>query len=100
MAEWLNAPVLKTDVGESSYFTDVSVSKFAKQVEISTKKMASGKTNVTTGNQVAYDAMHDSFKIDLAGKNAAIKSMSVTQGYLATTVSVLDNASDIFGSHI
>ena len=41
--------------------------------------MASGKTNVTTENQVAYDAMHDSFKIDLAGKNAAIKSMSVTQ---------------------
>ena len=82
-------------ISKSSYFTDVSVSKFAKQVEISTKKMASGKTNVTTGNQVAYDAMHDSFKIDLAGKNAAIKSMSVTQGYLATTVSVLDNASDI-----
>ena len=74
---------------------DVSVSKFAKHVDVSKQKMASGKTNVTTGNQVAYDSMRATFEMDIAGKNAAIKSMAVTQGYLATTVSVLNNASDI-----
>lgn len=82
-------------ISKSSYYADVAVTKYAKHVDVSKQKMASGQTNVSTGNKVAYDSMRDSFRLDLAGKNAAIKSMSVTQSYLATTISVLDNASDM-----
>ena len=82
-------------VSKSTYLADIFVSKYARHVNEATQKMASGATSVKTGNKVAYDSMRDSFRIDLAGKNAAVKSMSFTQSYLATTINVLDNASDM-----
>ena len=82
-------------ISKSTFLADISVSKYAQHVHASTQKMASGEATVRTGNKVAYDSMKDTFKIDLAGKNAAVKSMSFTQSYLATTINVLDNASDM-----
>ena len=82
-------------VSRASFVTDVSVSKFAREVETSSQKLATGKTNVLTGNQMAADVMADKFKMDIGRISAAVKSMALTQGYLSATISVLDNASDL-----
>ena len=82
-------------ISKASYFADLSVSRFSKSIDQSTQKISSAQSNSTNGNQSSRVTMADTFKLDIAGKSAAIKSMSVTQSYLATTVSVLDNASDM-----
>ena len=82
-------------ISRASFHADLAVSDFSKSVNKSTQKLASAQTNSTNGNQSSRVAMTDTFRLDLAGKSAAIKSMSVSQSYLATTISVLDNASDM-----
>ena len=82
-------------ISRASFYADLAVSDFSKSVKKSTQKLASAQTNSSNGNQSSRVAMTDTFRMDLAGKSAAIKSMAVSQSYLATTISVLDNASDM-----
>ena len=82
-------------VSRASFHADLAVSNFSKGINKSTQKLASAQTNSTNGNQSSRVGMKDTFRLDLAGKSAAIKSMSVSQSYLATTIDVLDNASDM-----
>ena len=82
-------------ISRASFYADLAVSDFSKSVNKSTQKLASAQTNSTNGNQSSRVAMTDTFRMDVAGKSAAIKSMAVSQSYLATTISVLDNASDM-----
>ena len=92
---WESYKLANIGVSRASFVTDVSVSKFAREVETSSQKLATGKTNVLTGNQIAADVMADKFKMDIGRTSAAVKSMALTQGYLSATISVLDNASDL-----
>ena len=82
-------------ISRASFHADLAVSNFSKGINKSTQKLASAQTNSTNGNQSSRVGMKDTFRLDLAGKSAAIKSMSVSQSYLATTIDVLDNASDM-----
>ena len=82
-------------ISRASFYADLAVSDFSKSINKSTQKLSSAQTNTSNGNQSSRVAMRDTFRLDLAGKSAAIKSMAVSQSYLATTISVLDNASDM-----
>ena len=82
-------------VSRASIYADIAVSNISKNVSKSTQKLASAQSDSTNGNQSSHVGMKETFRLDIAGKSAAIKSMSVSQSYLATTISVLDNASDM-----
>ena len=80
---------------KANVYADLAVSKFSKSVNKSTQIISANQTNSTNGNQSSRVGMTDTLRLDIAGKSAAIKSMAVSQSYLATTISVLDNASDM-----
>lgn len=82
-------------ISRASFYADLAVSNISKSVNKSTQKLASAQSGSTNGNQSSHVGMKETFRLDIAGKSAAIKSMSVSQSYLATTISVLDNASDM-----
>ena len=80
---------------KANVYADLAVTRFAKSVNKSTQIISANQTNSTNGNQASRVGMTDTLRLDIAGKSAAIKSMAVSQSYLATTISVLDNASDM-----
>ena len=80
---------------KANVYADLAVSRFSKSVNKSTQVISANQTNSTNGNQSSRVGMTDTLRLDIAGKSAAIKSMAVSQSYLATTISVLDNASDM-----
>ena len=73
-------------ISRASFHADLAVSDFSKSVNKSTQKLASAQTNSTNGNQSSRVAMTDTFRLDLAGKSAAIKSMAVSQRYASSNV--------------
>ena len=80
---------------KANVYADLAVSRFSKSVNKSTQIISANQINSTNGNQSSRVGMGDTLRLDIAGKSAAIKSMAVSQSYLATTISVLDNASDM-----
>ena len=80
---------------KANVYADLAVSRFSKSVNKSTQIISANQSNSTNGNQSSRVGMTDTLRLDIAGKSAAIKSMAVSQSYLATTISVLDNASDM-----
>ena len=76
-------------ISRASFYADLAVSNISKSVNKSTQKLASAQSDSTNGNQSSHVGMKETFRLDIAGKSAAIKSMSVSQSYLATTISVL-----------
>ena len=82
-------------IGNASYYADNSISRLNRQVGESVEKVSSNKSNVTNGDKSSLVSMDNTFKLDLAAANAAVKNMSVAQAYLSTAISTIDNASDI-----
>ena len=82
-------------IGNASYYADNSISRLNRQVGQSVEKVSSNKSNVTNGDKSSLVSMDNTFKLDLAATNAAVKNMSVAQAYLSTAISTIDNASDI-----
>ena len=82
-------------IGNASYYADNSISRLNRQVSESVEKVSSNKSNVTNGDKSSLVSMDNTFKLDLAATNAAVKNMSVAQAYLSTAISTLDNASAI-----
>ena len=80
-------------IGNASYYADNSISRLNRQVGESVEKVSSNKSNVTNGDKSSLVSMDNTFKLDLAATNAAVKNMSVAQAYLSTAISTLDNAS-------
>ena len=80
---------------KANVYADLALSRFSKSVNKSTQIISANQTNSTNGNQSSRVGMTDTLRLDIAGKSAAIKSMAVSQSYLATTISVLDSASDM-----
>ena len=82
-------------ISNASYYADTSISRLNRQVTESVNKVSSNKANITNGDKTSLVSMDNSFKLDLAATNAAVKNMSVAQAYLSTAISTLDNASAI-----
>ena len=82
-------------IGNASYYADNSISRLNRQVGESVEKVSSNKSNVTNGDKSSLVSIDNTFKLDLAATNAAVKNMSVAQAYLSTAISTLDNASAI-----
>ena len=82
-------------ISSASYYADTSIGRLNRQVDVSVEKVSSNKSNVTNGDKSSLVIMDNTFKLDLAASNAAVKNMSVAQAYLSTAISTLDNASAI-----
>ena len=82
-------------ISRASYYAENAVSKLQVSKSNSMQRLASGKENASAGDRASFVTMKDTFRLDLAANKAAMKSMSVTQGYLATAVDALDSASAI-----
>ena len=82
-------------ISNASYHADTSISRLNRKVNESVEKVSSNKTNVTNGDKSSLVSMDNSFKLDVAATNAAVKNMSVAQAYLSTAISTLDNATAI-----
>lgn len=82
-------------ISNASYYTDTSISRLKRQVDVSVEKISSNKSNITNGDKTSLVSMDNSFRLDLAATNAAVKNMSLGQAYLSTAISTLDSASAI-----
>ena len=65
------------------------------RVDVCVEKISSNKSNITNGDKTSLVSMDNSFRLDLAATNAAVKNMSLGQAYLSTAISTLDSASAI-----
>ena len=82
-------------ISRASYYAENAVSKLQVSKSNSMQRLASGKDNASAGDRASFANMKDTLRLDLAANKAAMKSMSVTQGYLATAIDALDSASAI-----
>ena len=82
-------------IAKASYYADTSISRLNREVVSSVEKVSKAKDQIAPGDKASLVSMDNTFKLDLAGKSAAIKSMSLTQAYLSTAISTLENASEI-----
>lgn len=82
-------------IAKASYYADTSISRLNRDVVSSVEKVSKAKDQIAPGDKASLVSMDNSFKLDVAGKGAAIKSMSLTQAYLSTAISTLENASEI-----
>ncbi len=82
-------------ISRASYYAENAVSKLQVSKSNSMQRLASGKDNASAGDRASFATMKDTLRLDLAANKAAMKSMSVTQGYLATAIDALDSASAV-----
>ena len=82
-------------VSNASYYSDTSISRLRREVDVSVEKISSNKSNITNGDKTSLVSMDNAFKLDLAATNAAVKNMSLGQAYLSTAIATIDNASAI-----
>ena len=80
---------------KATFQTQNSIASASKQVSKSVSRISSNSSRETNGNTASYQAMRDRFQMDVASKAGAVRSLSVAKGYLGTTISVLDSASDM-----
>ena len=82
-------------ISKASYFAENSISKLQVSKSNKIQRLASAQNNVYGGDRATLVTMSDTLKLDLAATKASVKNMSITQGYLATAIDALDNASAI-----
>ena len=78
-------------VARASIYADLSATKFEKEAIKAVERVAKTGTKSSSGDQVKFSAMEDSFRLDIAAKNGAIRSMTAAQGYLLATMNALDS---------
>jgi flagellin-like hook-associated protein FlgL len=82
-------------ISNASYYTDRFIHKLNKEVDHSVNRLSTARENITAKDIASLKSMDYTFRLDIAATNAAVKSMSVTQAYLSTAITSLDNASAI-----
>lgn len=82
-------------ISRASYFAENAVSKLQVSKSNSMQRLASAQANKSAGEKASLNNMTNRFKLGLAETKSAIKNMTRTQGYLATTMNVLDRATSI-----
>ena len=78
-------------VARASIYADLSATKFEKEAIKAVERVAKTGTKSSSGDQVKFSAMEDTFRLDIAAKNGAIRSMTAAQGYLLATMNALDS---------
>ena len=73
-------------IAKASYYADTSISRLNREVVSSVEKVSKAKDQIAPGDKASLVSMDNTFKLDLAGKSAAIKSMSLTQAYLSLSL--------------
>ena len=81
-------------IAKASYY-DTSISRLNRDLDNSVDRVATAKKNVTASDIASLKSMDYSFRLDFAATKAAVKSMSVTQAYLSTAISSLENSAAI-----
>lgn len=82
-------------ISRASYYAENAVSKSQVNKSNSMERIASAQTTKSAGEKAYSTNMKTRFDLGLAETKAAMKNMTRTQGYLATTMNVLDSASSI-----
>ena len=82
-------------ISNASYYTDRFIHKLNKEVDHSVNRLSTARENITAKDIASLKSMDYTFRLDVAATNAAVKSMSLTQAYLSTAITSLDNASAI-----
>ena len=82
-------------IAKASYYADTSISRLNRDLDNSVDRVATAKKNVTASDIASLKSMDYSFRLDFAATKAAVKSMSVTQAYLSTAISSLENSAAI-----
>ena len=82
-------------VSAASYHASTSIRRSDSLSAASIEKVSRARESIADGDRAAFAAMDTTFKLDVAGMGAALKSMVVAQGYLTTALTSLDNATDI-----
>ena len=82
-------------IANASYYTDTSISRLKRQVDVSVEKISSNKANIANGDKTSLVSMDNTFKLDLAATNSAVKNMTLGQAYTSTAIAAIDNASAI-----
>ena len=82
-------------ISNASYYTDTSISRLKRQVDVSVEKISSNKANIANGDKTSLVSMDNTFKLDLAATNSAVKNMTLGQAYTSTAIAAIDNASAI-----
>ena len=82
-------------IAKASYYADTSINRLNRDLDNSVDRVATAKKNVTASDIASLKSMDYSFRLDFAATKAAVKSMSVTQAYLSTAISSLENSAAI-----
>lgn len=75
------------------YRAETALTEVNKSVSKSMERLATSNQNANAGDRSSYSTMGDTFRLDIHGTRAGIKSASVALGYLETGMRVLDSAS-------
>ena len=82
-------------IAKASYYADTSIGRLNRDLDNSVDRVATARKNVTASDIASLKSMDYSFRLDFAATKAAVKSMSVTQAYLSTAISSLENSAAI-----
>ena len=82
-------------ISNASYYTDRFIHKLNKELDNSIDRLSTAQENRAAKDIASLKSMDYTFRLDVAATNAAVKSLSVTQAYLSTAITSLDNASQI-----
>ena len=82
-------------ISNASYYTDRFITKLNKEVVSSVDRLSTARKDITASDIASLKSMDYSFKLDVASTKAAVKNMAMTQSYLSTAITSLDNASAI-----
>ena len=82
-------------ISNASYYTDRFITKLNKEVVSSVNRLSTARKDVIASDIASLKSMDYSFKLDVASTKAAVKNMAMTQAYLSTAITSLDNASAI-----
>ncbi|NBT87964.1 MAG: hypothetical protein EBT51_06610 [Flavobacteriaceae bacterium] len=82
-------------VASASYYANASIQQFDRASVNSVERISKAKNEIANGDAATLAAMDYTFKLDLAGTQAALKNIAVTQAYLSTAITSIDSASAI-----
>ena len=82
-------------VASASYYANASIQQFDRASVNSVERISKAKNEIANGDAATLASMDYTFKLDLAGTQAALKNIAVTQAYLSTAITSIDSASAI-----
>lgn len=82
-------------MANASYFADTAIKRLDVEVGNRVERVAAARKNITASDIASLSSMDYSFRLDLSATKAAVKSMTITQSYLSTAITSLENASAI-----